>query len=73
MVEESEYCDTSGKLAREAGVTVPTIINYANASLLDYRRASDGTRLFRVGQAARVREILRGWIRVHPRKPRWLP
>ena len=51
------YTDTSSALARQAEVTQPTIRKYADAGLLDFVVASDGTRLFRAGQAERVREI----------------
>jgi DNA-binding transcriptional MerR regulator len=52
-----EYSDTNSKLARDAEVTAPTVTLYANLGLLDYIRSSNGTRLFRPGQAQRVREI----------------
>jgi DNA-binding transcriptional MerR regulator len=51
------YTDTISALAREAEVTTPTVGKYARLGLLDYVVASDGTRLFRQGQADRVREI----------------
>jgi len=54
----AEYVDTSGKLARESGTTVPTVTKYARAGLLDFIVSSNGTRLYRAGQANRVREIL---------------
>jgi len=53
----AEYTDTSSELARQARVTQPTIRKYADKRLLDYVTASNGTRLFRAGQAKRVREI----------------
>jgi DNA-binding transcriptional MerR regulator len=53
------YTDTSGKLARDAETTVPTVNLYARLNLLDYVVASNGVKLFRGGQAARVREIKR--------------
>jgi DNA-binding transcriptional MerR regulator len=52
------YTDTSGQLAREGGCTVQTVIKYADEGLLDVIRSSNGVRLFRSGQGARVREIL---------------
>ncbi len=52
-----EYQDTTGKLARQADVSQPTVRKYADAGLLDFIVASDGTRLFRRDQAARVQEI----------------
>jgi DNA-binding transcriptional MerR regulator len=51
------YCDTTSKLAREAQVTYPTIRKYADLGLLDFIVASNGVRLFRPGQADRVRKI----------------
>jgi hypothetical protein len=54
----SEYTDTSGKLARDSETTVPTVNLYAKLGKLDFIVASNGTRLFRAGQADRVREIL---------------
>lgn len=53
----AEFTETSSELARQAKVTQPTIRKYADAGLLDFVKASDGTRLFRAGQADRVREI----------------
>jgi DNA-binding transcriptional MerR regulator len=53
-----EYDVTSGTLAREGRTSVVTVNRYANAGLLDFKRASDGTRLFRRGQEQRVRELL---------------
>ncbi len=52
-----DYTDTSSTLARQAEVTQPTIRKYADAGLLDFVVASDGTRLFRKGQSDRVRSI----------------
>lgn len=53
------YTDTTSQLAREAEVTPPTIRLYADMALLDFVVASNGVRLFRTGQADRVREIYR--------------
>ena len=53
------YTDTTSELARQAGVTQPTIRKYADLGLLDCIVASNGTRLFCPGQADRVREIYR--------------
>lgn len=52
-----QFTDTSSELARQARVTQPTIRAYADAGLLEYVTASDGTKLFRAGQAPKVREI----------------
>jgi DNA-binding transcriptional MerR regulator len=51
------FTDTTTELARLARVTQPTVRTYAAAGLLEYITASDGTLLFRTGQAERVREI----------------
>jgi hypothetical protein len=64
------YIDTSGALARQSRVAVPTIVKYAEAGWLDYIVASDGTRLFRAGQADRVREIFERRMANRGRKPR---
>jgi DNA-binding transcriptional MerR regulator len=53
------YTDTTSKLARDSKLTAPTIRVYADKGLLDFVLASNGTRLFREGQAARVRAIYR--------------
>ena len=53
------YTDTSGRLAKDSDTSVPTISLYARMGLLDYVVASNGVKLFRAGQAPRVREILR--------------
>lgn len=52
-----EYRHTSGELARHAQVTAATVTAYAKAGLLDFIVISNGTRLFRAGQAPRVRAI----------------
>ncbi len=58
MSEESEIFDqTTGALARDAGVTVALIQKYADLGLIQFIRASNAQRLFRRGQADRVREI----------------
>ena len=49
------FDQTSGSLAREAGTSVPTVNKYADLGVLEYRRASNGTRLFKRGQAEIVR------------------
>jgi DNA-binding transcriptional MerR regulator len=64
-----EYVDTTSTLARLAEVTAPTVALYADLGLLDYIRASNGMRLFRSGQAARVREIYVARIASRGRKP----
>ena len=51
------FTETTTALARESRLTQPTIRKYAALGLLEYIVASDGTLLFRPGQAAKVREI----------------
>jgi hypothetical protein len=53
----ADYVDTSSRLARLAEVTEPTVRKYANQGLLDFVLASNGTRLFRTGQAELVKKI----------------
>jgi DNA-binding transcriptional MerR regulator len=54
-----EYTDSSGTLARESRVSIPTISSYAFQGLIDYVVCSNGHRMFRSGQAAKVRKIYR--------------
>jgi DNA-binding transcriptional MerR regulator len=56
-VTEKIFSDTSGRVAREAALTVQTIIRYADLGFLDFVRSSDGTRLFAPGQAEKARRI----------------
>lgn len=53
------YTDTSSKLAAESGSTTPTVLHYAKLGLLEHVVASNGTFLFKAGQAPLVREIKR--------------
>lgn len=57
-----KFTDTTGSLARKAEVAQPTVRKYAKEGLLDFVTASNGTLLFRNGQAPRVREIYREHI-----------
>jgi len=52
-----EYTDTTSELARQAGVTQPTIRLYADKGWLDFVTISNGCRLFKPGQATKVRAI----------------
>ena len=58
-VEMDTYTDTVTELARLAGMNGTTIRVYADEGLLDFVRASNGTRLFKTGQAERVRELMK--------------
>jgi len=53
----TEFLETSGELARQARVSTPTVRKYADAGLLEFVMASNGTRLFRSGQAEKVRDL----------------
>ena len=63
-----EFKDTSGKLARDSETTVPTVNLYAKLGLLEYIEASNGVKLFRTGQAARVREIKQQRLKARSRR-----
>jgi DNA-binding transcriptional MerR regulator len=52
-----DYTITTSELARQAGVTQPTIRLYANRGWLDFVIISNGIRLFKPGQAPRVRAL----------------
>ncbi len=52
-----QYTDTISKLARESEVTTVTVGTYAKLGFLEYVTQSNGVRLFRPGQAEKVREI----------------
>lgn len=52
-----DFTDTTGSLAREAGCATPTVRLYADEGLLDFVRSASGVRLFRAGQADRVRQL----------------
>jgi DNA-binding transcriptional MerR regulator len=51
------FTETSSAIGRASGMTPATVNKYADLGLLDFIRASDGTRLFRAGQEEKVREI----------------
>jgi DNA-binding transcriptional MerR regulator len=63
------YTDTSGKLARDSETSVPTVNLYARMGFLEYIEASNGVKLFRAGQADRVREIKRQRMETRTRRP----
>jgi DNA-binding transcriptional MerR regulator len=52
-----DFTETSSGLARAAGITAQTVRLYADLNLIECKVASNGVRLFRAGQADRVREI----------------
>lgn len=51
------FTDTSGKLARDSGVTVQCVTLYARLGFLTFITSSNGTRLYAQGQAGKVRKI----------------
>jgi len=56
----NEYTETTTEVARQTGPggpTAATVRRYADMGLLDFVWCSNGTRLFRAGQADRVRKI----------------
>jgi DNA-binding transcriptional MerR regulator len=57
--ESEQYSETSGTLARLSRVSIDTIRDYADGSLIDCIRLPTGQRLFKRSTAARVREIYR--------------
>jgi DNA-binding transcriptional MerR regulator len=64
------YTMTSGSLARLADVTVPTVNLYSKLGLLDFITASNGTKLFKPGQAERVQQIKAERTAAKPGRPR---
>jgi DNA-binding transcriptional MerR regulator len=67
------YTETSGKLARDAEVTIPTVNLYSERGLLDFIVASNGIKLFRPGQADRVRQIKAERTAAKPGRPSRTP
>jgi DNA-binding transcriptional MerR regulator len=57
-VETQGFTETSGAIARAAGVSVPTIRTYTDLGLLPFVKASNGTRLFKPDAADEVGRIL---------------
>jgi DNA-binding transcriptional MerR regulator len=57
-VDIQGFTETSGAIARAAGVSVPTIRTYSELGLLNYIIASNGTRLYRRDAADAARKIL---------------
>lgn len=53
------YDQTSGDVARDAGVAQATVQRYAREGLLEYETLSSGVRLFSADAAERVRELRR--------------
>jgi len=57
-MSDEQYSEMSGTLARDSGVSQVTIANYADLGFLDYVRSSTGVRLFKPGQAGKVRGLV---------------
>jgi DNA-binding transcriptional MerR regulator len=53
-----DFDRTTGRVAREAGVTPATVRLYADLGALPHRIASNGTRLFDASAAQLVRDLL---------------
>jgi hypothetical protein len=53
-----EYGETTGSVARAAGCLPETVRRFADGGCLDFRRLTDGTRVFRSDAANRVRELM---------------
>ena len=52
-----EFTETSTEIGRRAGVTGVTVTKYSRLGLLEFRQASDGTRLYRASEADLVKRI----------------
>jgi DNA-binding transcriptional MerR regulator len=53
-----EYTETTGSLARKAGVLPETVRAYGDMALIDCRRLPNGVRMFRPTAVDQVRKIL---------------
>lgn len=58
MAAEAAYTETSGAIARAAGVSAPTVRLYTNLGHLECKIVSNGMRLYRPEAAQIVRQIL---------------
>jgi DNA-binding transcriptional MerR regulator len=56
-METSDFDQTIGEVAREAGLTTPTIRLYAKLGLLDCRKLSNGFSTYQRGAGAKARQI----------------
>jgi hypothetical protein len=57
-MEQEEYSETTGSLARAVPCLPQLVRKYSDAGLVEFKRLSDGTRVYRPSAATRVREIL---------------
>ena len=70
MTDTDQFTDTTSQLAREAAVTAQTVVVYADKGWLEHiRLPGTGMRLFRTGQAAKVREIYLERLSLRGRRP----
>ena len=53
-----EFTETTGTLARKAGVLPETVRAYGDMGLIECQRAANGVRMFRPSAAKQVKEIL---------------
>jgi len=53
-----DFTETTGSLARKAGVLPETIRLYGDTGLIDCRRSATGVRMFRPSAADQVKRIL---------------
>ena len=57
-MRDAEYTETTGSIAREAKCLPETVRAYADCGLVEHRRLTDGTRVFRADAADEVRRIM---------------
>ena len=55
-----DYTETTGSLARKAGVLPETVRAYADKGLIECTRLENGVRMFRGSAAEQVRAIIAG-------------
>jgi hypothetical protein len=55
---KDDFVETTGSLARKAGVLPETVRAYCDLGLIDCRRAANGVRMFRADAVREVRRIL---------------
>jgi single-stranded DNA-binding protein len=67
--EMTDFTDTTGTLAHQAKCSQRTIIEYCDAGLLEFVTLSNGMRLLRRGQKARVRKLLAQRLANRGRRP----
>jgi DNA-binding transcriptional MerR regulator len=69
-MNQQEFSETTGSVARAVGCLPQTVRVYSDKGLVDYRRLADGTRIYQPAAIERVRELLaQGQARNTKRKP----